>query len=173
MRSSPRILLKLVKNCGFLFSNLNTFLKSYVVGSSHYIFFFRLLWVPYIDTNPFLHVLEQSVISDLNFASSTQCDSNISDRLVLLQITSLQITQFLILLLQISQLRLFLFRSHHSNQIGSHPLTSPFHQNIQKIYWCHISRLHCTFCLHMPDPWHYLLHCAVVPNFFQWVIQIE
>ena len=71
MRSSPGILLKLVKNCGFLFSNLNTFLKSYVVGSSHYIFFFRLLWVPYIDTDPFWAILEFGVLNDLNFFSST------------------------------------------------------------------------------------------------------
>ena len=71
MRKACGIRVKLVKNCGFLFSNLNTFLKSYVVGSSHYIFFFRLLWVPYIDTNPFLHVLDNDVKSDLNFLSST------------------------------------------------------------------------------------------------------
>ena len=73
MRSSPRILLKLVKNCGFLFSNLNTFLKSYVMGSSHYIFVFCLFWVPYIDTNPFLPILGSGVIGNLNFVSSTQC----------------------------------------------------------------------------------------------------
>ena len=71
MRKVYEILLKLVKNCRFLFSNLNTFLKSYVVGSSHYIFFFRLFWVPYIDTDPFWAILENEVKSDLNFASST------------------------------------------------------------------------------------------------------
>ena len=71
MRKACGIRVKLVKNCGFLFSNLNTFLKSYVVGSSHYIFFFRLFWVPYTDTDPFWAILENGVKSDLNFASST------------------------------------------------------------------------------------------------------
>ena len=79
MRKACEIRVKLVKNCVFLFSNLNTFLKSYVVGSSHYIFFFRLLRVPYINTNPFLHVLERSVKSDLNFSSSTQCGRDFSE----------------------------------------------------------------------------------------------
>ena len=73
MRKACGIRVKLVKNCGFLFSNLNTFLKSYVVGSSHYIFFFRLFWVPYINTNPFWAILELVVGGDLNFVSSTQC----------------------------------------------------------------------------------------------------
>ena len=73
MRKICRIVVKLVKNCGVLFSNLNTFLKSYVVGSSHYIFVFRLFWVPYIDTNPFLPILGSEVGGDLNFVSSTQC----------------------------------------------------------------------------------------------------
>ena len=76
MRKACEIRVNLVKNCIFLFSNLNTFLKSYVVGSSHYIFFFRLLWVPYIDTDPFWAILEFGVRNDLNFFSSTQCHSS-------------------------------------------------------------------------------------------------